>query len=121
VVVVVEMAGRSFSGRRIESGAIDDENIRPAVVVVIEDGDARSGGFNDVFLGVRAAENDLVGESGFGGDVGEMSERFGSALRALRGAKEKGNRKEQCKKSPGGFETEPRTIGRTGNHELLAY
>ena len=66
MIVVVEMAGRGFDGgKAFEGGAVNDEDVRPAVIVVIKDGDARSGGFNDVLLGVGAAEDDDVREAGF--------------------------------------------------------
>src|SRR5580692_4430764 len=76
VIVVIEMAGGRFRGGGIEAGAVNDEDVRPAVVVVVEDGDAGSGGFDDVFLGVHAAENDRIGKAGFFGDVGEMGDGF---------------------------------------------
>ncbi len=100
-IVVVEMAGRRFSGGSIEACAVDDEDVRPAVVVVVEDGDARSRGFNDVFLGVHAAENHGVGETCFFGDVGEMSEGFGIAFWELACAEENRKRQKENKRNPG--------------------
>ena len=112
--------GSSSRGRRVEAGAVDDENVGPTVVVVVENGDAGSGGFNDVFFGVYAAENYRLGETCFFGDVGEMCKRFRIAFWELRG---EGNRKrqKQSKRNPRESEMEPRTMSRTGNHELLAY
>src|SRR5579859_1272540 len=122
VIVMVEMAGREIArGRRIESGAVHDEDVWPAVVVVIEDGDASSGRFNDVFFGVHAAKDFRGGETGFFGDIGEMSDGFGNGLWELASVEEKRKRREQSKKNPEAMETETRTMGRTGNHELLAY
>jgi len=101
------MARRRFCGRRrIKACAVDDENVRPAIVVVVENGDARSGGFNDVFLGVHAAEDHRVGEACFFRDVGEMCERFESAFGELACGEENGKRREQNKRDPGGFEAE---------------
>jgi|SRR5580658_85799 hypothetical protein len=122
VIVVVQMAGGCLCGkRRVEACPVDDENIWPPIVVVIEDGDTRSRGFNDVFLRVHAAENYGGGKACFFRDVGEMGERFGSAFGELACAEENGKRQKQNKRDPEGFETEERTMSRTGNHELLAY
>src|SRR5579859_7222433 len=122
VIVMVEMAGREIArGRSIESGAVHDEDVRPAVVVVIEDGDAGSSGFNDVFFGVHAAKDFRGREACFFGDIGEMSDGFGNVLWELASVEEQRKRREQSKKNPGAMETETRTMGLTGNHELLAY
>ena len=122
VIVVVKMARGRFCGRgRVEACPVDNENVRPAVVVVIEDGDARSGGFDDVFLAVHAAENYGIGKARFFCDVGEMGEGFGCTFGELACAEENGKRREHNKRDPEGFETGERTMSRTGNHELLAY
>ena len=122
VIVVVEVARRSsLGGRCVESGAVDNEDVRPAIVVVIEDGDAGSGGLDDVFLGVDAAKNFDDVEACFFGDIGEMRERFGISFGEQGGAEEKRNGQKQREKSPRAFEREWRTMGQTGNHELLAY
>ena len=88
VIVVVEMVRwrASFCARDgvIELRAVDDENVGPAVVVVVEDGDAGAGGFDDVFFGGDAAKGVGHCEAGFFGDVGEVGERFvGCALVVL--------------------------------------
>src|SRR5580700_12077264 len=101
------MACWNFSGgRRAEAGAVDDEDVGPAVVVVVEDGDAGSGGFNDVFFGVHAAENHGIGETCFFGYVDEMCERFGIAFWELCGAEEKRKRQKKSKRNPREFEME---------------
>ena len=73
VVVVVEVAGRRLSGRKtLKCGAIDDEDIGPAIVVVIEDGDAGTGGLNNVFLCTDAAENGVHRKASLLSDVNEV-------------------------------------------------
>ena len=75
VVVVEEMVGgfcccRGRS-RSSEFASVDEEDVGPAVAVVVEDGDAGAGGFDDVALGVDAAVDVADGDAGFGGDVDE--------------------------------------------------
>src|SRR5580704_8334549 len=106
VIVVIEMACGRFSGGSIEAGAIDDKYVGPAVVVVVEDGDSRSGSFKDVFFGVHAAEHHWVRETCFLGDIGEMSEGLRIAFRELACAEEDGKREEQSKRDPRSLETE---------------
>jgi hypothetical protein len=87
VIVVIEVAGRSFVRcGGFESGAIHNENIRPAVIVVIEDGDARASCFDDVFFGVFAAENDRRSEPGFLRYIGEMHNRLSVRAAGTTGA-----------------------------------
>jgi len=66
VIVAVEVAGRRFV--RTESfqlRAVDDENVRPAVVVVIKNGDSCSRRFDDVLFRCFAAENNRCAKSAF--------------------------------------------------------
>ena len=78
VVVVVEMTRESFAGRQaVQFRAVHNENIGPAIVVEVEDGNAGACGFDDVFLRVFAAENDRRCNSGFLRDIGKMRERLG--------------------------------------------
>src|SRR5580704_2414120 len=101
MIIMIEMACVSFSGRRrVKAGAIDDENVGPAVVVVVENGDPGSRGFNDVFFCVHAAENHRIGETCFFGDIGEMCERSGIVFWELRGAEEKRRRQKKSKRNP---------------------
>src|SRR5260370_885203 len=73
VIVVVEVARRRFGGRQgFQFRPVHDENIRPAVIVVIKDGHAGARGFNDVFFCGFAAENYRSSETGFLRHVGEM-------------------------------------------------
>ncbi len=74
VVVVEEVAGggvflRGRGGG--EFGAVDEEDVGPAVAVVVEDGDAGAGGLDDVALAGGVAVGVADGDSGFGGDVDE--------------------------------------------------
>ncbi len=55
----------------VDSGAVDEEDVGPAVAVVVEDGYAGAGGLDDVALGVDAAVDVANQDAGFGGDVNE--------------------------------------------------
>src|SRR5262249_49195596 len=72
VVVVIQATGRPFSrGKSIEFGAIYQKDVGPAIVVVVENGDAVSRGLDDVFLGVDSAEDVLCSQPRLFGDVSE--------------------------------------------------
>src|SRR5712664_1923829 len=78
MIVAIQMVRRSFSrGESLEFGPIDDENVRPAIVVVVENRNARPGRFDDVLLCVLPAENIHHGESGFLRGVSEVRQRLG--------------------------------------------
>ena len=70
VVVVEEMAGGggtlAGSGKR---GSVDEEDVRPAIAVIVDDGDAAAGGFDDVALGLSTAVHVAHGYAGLRGDV----------------------------------------------------
>jgi hypothetical protein len=85
VVVAVEMICGSFvcSEAAVELCAVDDEDIGPAVVIVVEDRDASAGGFDDVFFRGDAAEGVGHCEAGSFCDVYEIRERLGSGSCAL--------------------------------------
>jgi len=85
VVVAVEMICGSFlpSEAAVERRAVDDEDIGPAIVVVVEDRDARAGGFENVFLRGDAAERGGHRKAGPFCDVREIRERLGSGSCAL--------------------------------------
>src|SRR4030081_2571525 len=73
VVVAVKMVGRSFAfGESFESCSVNEEDVRPSVVVVIEDGHARAGRLDNVFFGCESAENVSKRQSRFFGDVDEI-------------------------------------------------
>ena len=76
VIVVIQVIGGSVLLREsFERRAVHDENVGPAVVVVIKDGDAGAGGFNDVFLGVDSRQKHLCNESSrLVGDVREVGD-----------------------------------------------
>jgi len=85
VVVAVEMIRGSFvrSEAAVELCAVDDEDVGPAVVIVIEDRDASAGGFDNVFFRGDAAEGVGHREAGSFRDVREIRERPGSGSCAL--------------------------------------
>ena len=78
VVVVIEVARRGLGRRQLfQCCAVDDKYVRPAVIVIIEHGDAGPRGLDDVFLGVFAAEDDRCCKTGFLRDVGKIRDRLG--------------------------------------------
>src|SRR5216684_6973398 len=58
--------------RCVNPGAIHDENVGPAVIVVVEDSYAGASCFDDVLFGVHSAKDFLHGEAGFFGDICEV-------------------------------------------------
>src|SRR6266566_865695 len=83
MVVAIEVARWGFSRRGgIERRAVHDKNVGPAVVVMVKDGDARAGSFDNVLFRVFPAENNGRGQACFLGDVSEM--RDGPGIRVLR-------------------------------------
>ena len=73
-IVLVQMRGRSLARRPVgvEARAIGEIDVEPAVVVVIEEGQAAAFGFNDVALVIDAAPDVGSIQSGFAGYVDEM-------------------------------------------------
>ena len=69
--IAVEVAGGRVGGW-IEGSGVHQKDIRAAVVVVIEDRDARAGGFEEILLDVAAAGDVDRGEACFFGDVAEV-------------------------------------------------
>src|SRR5271165_124972 len=62
VIVVVQVVGGGCAGgEAVERCAVDEEDVGPAVVVVVEDGHTGTGGLDDVFFGGGAAEGDFGG------------------------------------------------------------
>jgi len=91
VIVVIEVARRSFARYGgFERRAIHNENIRPAVIVVIEDSDARARCFDDVFFCGFAAENNRGGKPGFLRQIGEMRNRVGVCAQGISNANTQG-------------------------------
>src|ERR1700690_1148911 len=77
IVAVKLVAGALSGGKAFESGSIHEEDVGPAVVVIIKDGDARAGGLDDVFLGLQTPEHVGHGQAGLFGHVGKVSCRLG--------------------------------------------
>jgi len=69
VVVVKEVICRASTGWLIQCGSIHDEDVWPAVVVVVENSYAGAGGLDDVFLRLFIAGDNLELQAGFFGDV----------------------------------------------------
>src|SRR4029077_2091917 len=71
VIVAVELVGMALAGAHVfQGGAVDQEDVHPAVVVVIEDGDASAHGLNDVaFFQAPAGEMEI--DAGGARDVGK--------------------------------------------------
>ena len=78
VIVTVEVvAGRCFVGGLLKPGSVHQKNVRPAVIIVVEDRYASASSFDDVLLGGDAAENFLHGKAGLFGDIREVGNRPG--------------------------------------------
>src|SRR5260370_1267523 len=87
MVVAVEVARRCTALRQgFQRRAVYDENVGPAIIVVIENGDAGSRRFDDVFFRLFSTENDWRGEAGFLRHVGEMHDRPGVCFLGLSSA-----------------------------------
>jgi hypothetical protein len=56
-------------GETFQAPAVDQENIQPAIVVVIVESDSAAGGLKQKFILVFAAEDRFCVEAGFFGDV----------------------------------------------------
>ena len=82
MIVMIEVVRRRASCREAFQGrAIHKEDIRPAIVVVIEDGYACSRALQDVSAALFASEDIRHGETGFLGDVCEVGDRRGFSRR----------------------------------------
>ena len=58
MVVAIQVICGAFAGRKpLELRAVDNENVWPAIVVIIKNGYARARSLNDVFLGGLATKN----------------------------------------------------------------
>ena len=79
VAIVLEQVVEGLFARRkaFEPPAVDQEDVEPAVVVVVVEGDAAAGGLEQIFVLVLAAEDRLGVESGFVGDVDEGDAEVG--------------------------------------------
>src|SRR5437868_1449334 len=70
-----------ISARRFEASPIHEEYVRPSIIVVVEEGHATAGGFDDVPLIARAAEDSPGIQAGIASDVFETDPE--SAFRSL--------------------------------------
>ena len=82
-VVLVEAIGRA-RGRALQPRAAQDEQVEPAVVVVVEERHPAPDHLEDVALGVDAAVDDGVREAGLLRDVGEAGEEGAAGRHAAR-------------------------------------
>jgi len=85
LVVAVQPVGR-LGGRVLEARAGRDEDVQPAVVVVVDERNAAGGRFGDELHPFLVAEDDRRGESGLPGDVRQgrrpgFAGKLGSRLR----------------------------------------
>src|SRR5262249_42320385 len=77
-VVPIEMAHWCGVVRRRQAGAVDEKDVRPAVVVVVEDRDAAAGRLEDVLLGALAADDGAGLETGRRRQIAEVRNRPGN-------------------------------------------
>src|SRR5262249_12544581 len=76
VVVVIKVAGGRASRREtFQRSAIDEEDVGPAIVVVIKDGHSCSGALQNVSAAHLAAKDIDGGEPGLLGDIYEFGDR----------------------------------------------
>ncbi len=77
-IVAKKMRDRFVAGgKAFQTRAVYDKNIQPAVVVVIVEGDATAGGFEQVFILVLSAEDGFDVQPGFAGDVYKIDAKIG--------------------------------------------
>src|SRR5260370_31402853 len=84
------------SRKTFEAPAVDEENIQPAVAVVIVESDTATGGFEKVFVFVFAAEDGFCVQAGLTRNVEEGNTKIaGRSISSLlrRGAQTKEGRK----------------------------
>ncbi len=76
VAIVPVQAVRSARGDGgcVETAAVQHENVEPAIVIVVEEGDAAAGCFEDVIGMVDGSIDDGMREAGRGCNVGELRE-----------------------------------------------
>ncbi len=83
VIVVVELGRGMFGGLAGPVGAVDEEDVGPAVVVVVDESDTGAHGFGKIFF----AEGSVVVEEADAGLLGDVAEGDGGlgfwSLRSL--------------------------------------
>ena len=81
--IPVQAVPRLLRHRRIgERATVDEEDVDPAVVVVVEEQPARADGFDQVFVGARAVDVAEV-DAGVAADIGESHGAPSGAVVAL--------------------------------------
>src|ERR1700689_3287917 len=69
-IVAKQMRSRFRArGKALESRSVHQKNVEPAIVVVIVEGNAAAGSFQEIFVLVLAAEDGFRVEAGLSGDV----------------------------------------------------
>lgn len=86
-------SGLLAGGKTFEAPAVDEENIQPAVMVVIIESNATACGFKEIFIFVLAAEDGLGVESGFARDVQEGNAKIAGGSRSGNLRRRRGLRK----------------------------
>ena len=85
VIIVIEMARRPFARSiAFQLRSVHDENVRPPIVVVIENRNSSAGGFDDVLFCRFSTENDGRSESGLCGNVRKVRDWCGGLGLCLR-------------------------------------
>ena len=84
VAIILEKmrSGLLPCGKTFQARAVHEKNVEPAVVVVIVEGDAAAGRFEQIFVFVFAAEERFDVEAGFFRDVDEADAEVRPAWRA---------------------------------------
>ena len=118
-VVAIEPVGRG--GRRVlQPRAAQHQHVEPAVVVVVEEGDAAADDLDDVALGVDAAVDARLRQPGLARHVGEAGvERQAGRLAArhrLDGARRHALREHAPGEHRGGRRTREQRHGRAARH-----
>src|SRR5258708_9689492 len=71
-VVFEKVIGRLLAdGKTFQTRAVDEENVHPAIIVVIVEGDSTTGGFEKIFVLVLAPEDSFGVQAGLTPDIEE--------------------------------------------------
>ena len=100
-IVVIEVICRFLAGgKSLVLGAVQQEDIEPAIVVVIEEGDSTTVGLHDVLLRVFVTVNGGSGKAGARRDVSESHRKRPAGK--LRGEGQLGHPAPPCPARPRG-------------------
>src|SRR5258705_10344222 len=81
-VVFEKVIGRLLAdGKTFQTRAVDEENVHPAIIVVIVEGDSTTGGFEKIFILVLAPEDSFGVQAGLTPKLRKLTPR--SFVRAL--------------------------------------